>query len=243
MKMNKKGLKNLGIIAGITGLSFFGCKENSNNNENIEEKVKKETHFQGNFESLDNFNDDVILIACYDNKEYQGVLETLHSRNRLRSLRGKMSFTDREGYKKVKVPNRQKDGTISNSYIHIVKKNNLPQILDKMEEKNIKYDIVQMRGHQHKPMRELYSMTQDCTKDNAIYFFGGCNSYNLASKKSSSKKPAIGGPGTQESARNTFYLLKMIDFIDTEGINSWNDLRSELNESDSQFRNFYFPKD
>jgi len=240
----------------MTGLAlatlFTGCTSNNSTERTLEQRleVRQETSTPRNEERITNdyaplsqFNDEITLIACDDSNEFNGVMETLHNRDNLRQKQFKMTFTDRDNYVKVTIPNRAKDGSITKSYLHIVKKDYLDDVLETMREKGIKYDILQMRGHQYGPMEELYDIIKDSANDHALFIFGGCNSYDIAEKYSTKNKPAIGGEGMQEASRNTYYLLRIIDLMNSDkGIRTWNDLSEELNKDDSSFSAFYFPK-
>ncbi len=199
------------------------------------------TPYQGTYAPLSEFNDDVVLVACDNENEYNGVLESLHDRNSLRGESFKFSYNQRDNYLKVTVPNRLGEREMENSYIHIVKKENLDEVKDLMAEKGIKYDIVQLRGHQYSPMETLYEMTSSMAKEKAIFVFGGCNSYDLARYYSSENRPAIGGDGEQETFRNTYYLVRLIDLIGRSDISTWNDLYNQLDSDSDVFDVFHMP--
>ncbi len=189
--------------------------------------------------SISEFNDDVILVACANTGEYSYVIQSLKDKNNLRSKKFKLQFTKKNNYLKISVPNLE-NGSIKTSYMHVVNKPHLESVLNEMSRKNITYDIVQMRGHTDH-MRELYELTKNCASSHAIYFFGGCNSRRIAKEYETPDRVMIGGSGKQETYRNTSYLLKLTDLIGTDKATSWAKLHKAVKTSDRSF-NHYFPK-
>ncbi|MGV8140964.1 MAG: hypothetical protein ACP5NW_00830 [Candidatus Woesearchaeota archaeon] len=212
-----KQIRNIGLAAIVAGvLTYSACNRHE-------------------IDSVSRFNDDVVLVACTDNKLYDGVLETLHYWDDKRSKEFKMSFTKRDKYMKVSVPNMESDGSTKITYMHIVSEPNLKEVLEDMEKKLIFYDMVQLRGHT-KDMRRMFKMTKEYTNPNVIYHLGGCNSHKIAKRIEKKNIATIGGKDSQNLAHNTPYLLNLINAIGT--VNSWPELKQKLSESDGSFNHY-----
>jgi hypothetical protein len=245
MKLN---LQSIILGMGVVALSSLNsCQHSEEKLTNYNQQRNQNTTttnynpIKKPVKDISHFSDDNILIVCENKTEYDGVVQTLHTRNNLRAKNYKMSFTPRDDYMKVTMPNKEGE-VIKNSYIHVVTKDKATDHVFKMRQQNIHYDIIQLRGHD-KQMKGLYNLTKTAGDNrNTIFFFGGCNSYNFAKEKEEENRATIGGQGMQESSRNTFYLVRLIDEMGTADVNSWATLNNKLNESDSKFNQFYFPK-
>ena len=246
-------------VALMTGLGMYMCSSPKQEVERWEEynpprtvereeynqpkeRVKEdcESILKDQYTSIDNFNNNVNLIITANNDETIAVKKTLKNRNRKYKKEARFNFEDKGKYTKVTMPVRIK-GDLKNTYTHIVNQKDFENFSKEMKKHNIKYSIVQLRGHDRE-MHELYAKINNdkILSEYNITILGGCNSYDLAKNLTTDKRLVIGGYGEQNSSNNTHLFLQYVNTLKNGNVDDWDQFNRRVSRNNNLYDKTFF---